>query len=73
LLLRPPDAISPAFGEGSCERHLEAARSAGLPYGLEPLQSLALDLDTPADLIALTREIESGRGRAPHTAKALGL
>jgi 2-phospho-L-lactate guanylyltransferase len=73
LLLCPPDAIRPAFGEGSCERHLEAARSAGLPHGVEQLDSLALDLDTPADLIALTREIEAGRGRAPHTARALGL
>jgi 2-phospho-L-lactate guanylyltransferase len=73
LLLRPPDAIRPAFGEGSCERHLEAARSAGLPHAVERLDSLALDLDTPADLIALTREIESGRGSARHTARALGL
>lgn len=73
LLLCPPDAIRPAFGEGSCERHLEAARSAGLPHGVERLDSLALDLDTPADLIALTREIESGRGRTHYTARALGL
>lgn len=73
LLLRPPDAIRPAFGEGSCERHLAAARAASLPHGLERLQSLALDLDTPADLIALTRELEAGRGQAPHTARVLGL
>jgi 2-phospho-L-lactate/phosphoenolpyruvate guanylyltransferase len=73
LLLRPPDAIRPAFGEGSCARHLEAARSAGLPHAVEHLGSLALDLDTPADLIALTRELESGRGRARHTARAMGL
>jgi 2-phospho-L-lactate/phosphoenolpyruvate guanylyltransferase len=73
LLLRPPDAIRPAFGEGSCERHLEAARSAGVPHGVEHLESLALDLDTPADIVALTRELESGRGRAPRTARALGL
>jgi 2-phospho-L-lactate guanylyltransferase len=73
LLLRPPDAIRPAFGEGSCARHLEAARSASIPHGLEQLDSLALDLDTPADLIALTREIEAGRGQATNTAKVLGL
>ena len=73
LLLRPPDAIRPAFGEGSCMRHWEAARAAGVPHAVEKLDSLRLDLDTPADLIALTREIEAGRGRAPHTAKALGL
>jgi 2-phospho-L-lactate/phosphoenolpyruvate guanylyltransferase len=73
LLLQPPDAIRPAFGPESCERHLQAARSAGLPHGIERLDSLALDLDTPADLIALTRELEAGRGRAPNTARALGL
>lgn len=73
LLLCPPDAIRPAFGEGSCRRHLAAARAAGLPHGVEHLDSLALDLDTPADVIALTRELESGRGRAPHTTRALGL
>lgn len=73
LLLQPPDAIMPAFGEGSCERHIAAARAAGLPHGVERLESLALDLDTPADLIALTRDLEAGRGQAPHTARALGL
>ncbi len=73
LLLSPPDAIRPAFGEGSRERHVQAARAAGLPYGVEQLESLALDLDTPADIIALTRAVESGSGRAANTAKALGL
>lgn len=73
LLLSPPGAIRPAFGEGSCERHLEAARGAGIPHGVEPLPSLALDLDTPADLVALTRELEAGRGKALNTARALGL
>jgi 2-phospho-L-lactate guanylyltransferase len=73
LVLRPPDAIRPAFGQGSCNRHLAAARAAGLPHGVERLSSLALDLDTPADMVALARELESGRGRAPRTARALGL
>jgi 2-phospho-L-lactate/phosphoenolpyruvate guanylyltransferase len=73
LLLRPPDAIRPAFGEGSRERHVEAARDAGVPCGVEPVDSLGLDLDTPADIIALTRAVESGESRAVHTAKALGL
>lgn len=73
LILRPPDAIRPAFGEGSCERHVAAARGAGVPHAIERLESLALDLDTPADLIALTRVLEAGGGHAPHTARALGL
>ncbi|MDX6603011.1 MAG: 2-phospho-L-lactate/phosphoenolpyruvate guanylyltransferase [Solirubrobacterales bacterium] len=73
LALAPPDAIEPSFGEGSCARHIAAAREAGVPFGVEELPSLALDLDTPADVVALTREIETSRGRARRTAKALGI
>lgn len=73
LLLSPPDAITPAFGEGSCARHVEAARAAGIPFGVEELPSIELDLDTPADVIALTRELARSPGRAPRTAKALGI
>jgi 2-phospho-L-lactate/phosphoenolpyruvate guanylyltransferase len=73
LALTPPGAIQPAFGEGSCARHVGLAREAGIPYGVEELPSLALDLDTPADVVALTRALESGSGRGRRTAKALGL
>jgi 2-phospho-L-lactate/phosphoenolpyruvate guanylyltransferase len=73
LVLAPPRAIRPAFGEGSRARHVEAARDAGVPFAVEELASLALDLDTPADVVALTRELAAGRGRAKRTAKALGL
>jgi 2-phospho-L-lactate guanylyltransferase len=73
LALAPPDAIEPSFGEGSCARHVAAAREAGIPFGVEELPSLALDLDTPADIVALTRELEGRRGRARRTAKALGI
>jgi 2-phospho-L-lactate guanylyltransferase len=72
LVLSPPDAIVPAFGEGSKARHVEAARQAGIPFGIEELPSIELDLDTPADVIALTRELANNRGRARRTAKALG-
>jgi 2-phospho-L-lactate/phosphoenolpyruvate guanylyltransferase len=73
LLLSPPGAIVPAFGEGSRERHVEAARRAGVPFGIEELPSIELDLDTPADVIALTRELARQKGRAKRTAKALGI
>lgn len=73
LALSPPGAIVPAFGEGSCARHVALAREAGIAYGVEELASLGLDLDTPADVIALTRELESRPGRARRTAKALGI
>jgi 2-phospho-L-lactate guanylyltransferase len=74
LVLSPPGAIRPAFGEGSRARHETAAREAGVPFAIEELGSLALDLDTPADLIALTRELAGpGRGSAKRTARALGI
>jgi 2-phospho-L-lactate guanylyltransferase len=73
LVLSPPGAIEPSFGEDSRERHVAAARAAGIPFEVEEVPSLALDLDTPADLVALTGELDGGRGRAPRTAKALGL
>jgi 2-phospho-L-lactate guanylyltransferase len=72
LVLAPPSAIEPSFGEGSRERHVAAARAAGIPYGVEELASLGLDLDTPADIVALTMAVERGGG-AKRTAKALGI
>jgi 2-phospho-L-lactate/phosphoenolpyruvate guanylyltransferase len=72
LVLAPPSAIEPSFGEGSRERHVAAARAAGIPYGVEELPSLGLDLDTPADIVALTMRVEMGGG-ARRTAKALGI
>jgi 2-phospho-L-lactate/phosphoenolpyruvate guanylyltransferase len=73
LVLRPPGAIVPAFGEGSRARHVAAAREAGIPFEVEQIPSLELDLDTPADVIALSRELERRRGRAKRTAKVLGI
>jgi len=73
LALAPPIAIQPSFGEGSCARHVDAAREAGLPYSVEELPSLGLDLDTPADVIALTRVLAEDRARAKRTARALGI
>jgi 2-phospho-L-lactate/phosphoenolpyruvate guanylyltransferase len=73
LILTPPDAIQPAFGEGSCARHVAAARGADVPFAVEELPSLALDLDTPADVVALTRALAAGSKRGRRTAKVLGL
>src|SRR5919109_4894793 len=58
LLLAPPDAIGPAFGPGSCARHADRGRRAGHEVALEPLSSLGLDVDTPADLAALSAALE---------------
>jgi 2-phospho-L-lactate guanylyltransferase len=73
LVLSPPSAIEPAFGEGSRARHVAAAREANIPFAVEELPSLALDLDTPADVVALTRALEAGGDRGRRTAKVLGI
>ena len=71
LLLAPPDAIRPGFGPGSRERHTERARGAGHEARVEALQSLALDVDTPDDLAAMSELLAGDPRRAPHTAAAL--
>jgi len=67
LLLSPPEAMAPAFGEGSLARHLEAARAANLAHDVAELPSLALDVDTPDDLAALRSALAEQRGGAANT------
>ncbi len=50
LLLVPPDAIAVAFGGDSRSAHAAFAASAGATY-LELESPLAIDLDTPEDLL----------------------
>jgi 2-phospho-L-lactate guanylyltransferase len=71
LVLAPPDAIGPAFGPGSCARHVERGRRLGHAVEVEPLDSLGLDLDTPADIDALAVVLRRDPARAPATASAL--
>ncbi|HLI59655.1 MAG TPA: 2-phospho-L-lactate guanylyltransferase [Solirubrobacteraceae bacterium] len=67
LLITPPDALEPSFGEGSHDRHLRQARDAGLTAESAPVASLALDVDTPEDLAVLTEALERSRGGAALT------
>jgi 2-phospho-L-lactate/phosphoenolpyruvate guanylyltransferase len=53
MLLRPPAALAPSFGEQSFERHRRLAEQAGLPVAVVRRPGLALDLDVPADVAAL--------------------
>jgi 2-phospho-L-lactate/phosphoenolpyruvate guanylyltransferase len=71
LLLAPADAIGPAFGPGSADRHRDRAERAGYQAITEPLESLALDLDTAEDLDALVAAVGRRPARAPATAAAL--
>jgi 2-phospho-L-lactate guanylyltransferase len=73
LLLTPPDAIPPSFGPGSCARHRELARTAGVACRVERPASLLLDIDTGDDLNALRERLAGEHTRAPRTRTVLGL
>lgn len=55
LALSPIDAIAPAFGLDSLNRHVEAARAAGAAPHILPLAGAGLDIDVSQDLEVLAR------------------
>jgi 2-phospho-L-lactate guanylyltransferase len=68
LLLTPPDAIEPSFGPGSRERHVDAARAAGIEHEVVGgVTTLELDVDTPEDLEQLRSYLTGRHGGAAHT------
>lgn len=67
LVLRPPDAMVPSFGPGSCQRHLEHAGAAHLHGEVVEVPTLALDVDTSHDLAALQRRLDAIHGGAANT------
>jgi 2-phospho-L-lactate guanylyltransferase len=67
LLLTPPDSLMPAFGPGSCQRHLANAQSEGTVGEIVEVPSLALDIDTSEDLEALRVTLATLHGGAAHT------
>lgn len=71
LVLSPPDAMDPSFGPGSFDRHLAIAGAAGLACRADVVPSLAHDVDTPEDLVALADALEDRRTIAPRTRGAL--
>lgn len=67
LVLSPPDALTPSFGDGSCERHFELALAQGSTPEVVPVAGLGMDVDTAEDLEALRAMMASVRGGAGHT------
>jgi 2-phospho-L-lactate guanylyltransferase len=53
LAMSPPDALPILFGPDSFRQHLRAARDLGIANEALTLPGLALDIDRPADLVAL--------------------
>jgi 2-phospho-L-lactate guanylyltransferase len=67
LLLSPPDALTPSFGEHSCQRHFELAQEQGSTPEVVEVPSLALDVDTGEDFSLLQTTLASTRGGAANT------
>ena len=54
IICSPPDAVPLRFGEDSYFPHLRAAEACGIRPTVLRLRGIALDVDTPEDLTALT-------------------
>jgi 2-phospho-L-lactate guanylyltransferase len=63
LLRRPPRAIPARFGPDSFRRHLELARTRGLPAAVVETPELSFDLDLPGDILTLLGSARRGRTR----------
>jgi 2-phospho-L-lactate guanylyltransferase len=71
LVLAPPDALAPGFGPQSLARHVTRAQESGVAHRLEAAPSLAHDVDTPDDLVALIGAVETSHAGAQRTRGAL--
>ena len=58
IALSPPTAVPLSFGPNSYFPHLETARKLGLAMQTTKLPGLGLDIDTPEDLLELSRQPE---------------
>jgi 2-phospho-L-lactate/phosphoenolpyruvate guanylyltransferase len=67
LLLSPPDALTPSFGDGSRQRHVDLAIAQGSAPEVLEVSSLGLDIDTPEDLQELINLLGATRGGAAYT------
>ena len=58
LHLRLPSELPFCFGEGSFQRHMDAARAVGLTPAVYTSPTLQFDLDTPADWATLVSVVQ---------------
>jgi len=64
LLRTPPDVIPARFGPNSFSLHRLEAQARKIPCEVYPLPRVALDIDTPEDLLALKKTDEYSRAFA---------
>ena len=67
LVRTPPAAIPPCFGRDSLRRHARESKRRGVPFRERRVTRIALDVDTPRDLLALLSHHPSDG----HTARLL--
>ncbi len=61
LMLMPvPLAFELHYGQGSCQAHQQAAYDSGLATECLPLDGVALDIDSPNDLLSAWRMLQHG-------------
>jgi len=66
LLRTPPGVIPPRFGADSLHRHAREAARRGVPFALRRPPRMMLDVDTPAELVLLSRRARGHTARALH-------
>jgi 2-phospho-L-lactate guanylyltransferase len=71
LVISPPDAVEPAFGPGSRQRHIALGLAASRRVAEHEVPSLALDLDTADDLMELAERLSDGNHDAINTEQAV--
>ena len=55
LFTNPPRVIQPVFGKNSFRRHLALAKQRKAPSRVLRFRGIGFDIDTPSDLVAITR------------------
>jgi 2-phospho-L-lactate/phosphoenolpyruvate guanylyltransferase len=63
VICSPPDMVPLRFGENSFFPHLQAAEARGIRPTVLQLPGIALDVDTPEDLVAFARLPSPSRAR----------
>ena len=57
LLIDVPTTIQFQYGEDSFHKHLESCREQGLVCNIAEIENLTLDIDSPEDLLELSRRL----------------
>ncbi len=58
MICSPPKVIPFFYGEGSCERHRREAQERGVNVTVSPQADLAIDVDSPSDLVHLVEMMQ---------------